>query len=63
MLVFAVTDDGVGFEPAAAHAGMGFHLMNYRARVIGAEIVMERPPQGGCRISCQLPIGKPPGKL
>jgi len=57
--VIAVTDDGVGFEHAAVHAGMGLHLMNYRARVIGAEIVMERPPQGGCRISCRLPVSMP----
>jgi len=61
--VFAVTDDGVGFDNAAVHAGMGLYLMKYRARVIGAEIVMDRPSEGGCRICCQLPIGKPRRKV
>lgn len=56
MHIFAVTDDGIGFDVAAVHRGMGLHLMGCRARVIGAEIVVERPPEGGCRISCRLPI-------
>ena len=60
MHIFAVTDDGVGFDHAAEHAGMGLHLMHYRARVIGAQILVETPAQGGCRITCQLPIGQPP---
>ena len=60
MQCFAVTDDGIGFDPASAHSGMGLHLMHYRARVIGAQIVIERPAQGGCRVSCRLPLAKPP---
>jgi len=59
MQVFAVTDDGVGFDPASAHSGMGLHLMHYRARVIGAQLVVERSAQGGCRVSCRLPLAKP----
>jgi PAS domain S-box-containing protein len=35
---FAVTDDGVGFEKPLSTTGMGLHLMEYRARVIGAQI-------------------------
>ena len=58
--VFTVTDDGVGFDPASVHPGMGLLLMNYRARVIGAQITVEHPQQGGCRITCQLPIDTPP---
>lgn len=52
---FHVTDDGIGFERPAEHSGMGLHLMEYRARVIGAELNVEKPAQGGCRITCRLP--------
>jgi signal transduction histidine kinase len=53
--VFMVSDDGVGFDKATVAAGMGLHLIEYRARVIGAQITIERPAQGGCRIACCLP--------
>lgn len=53
---FAVTDDGAGFDLAAVSSGMGLHLMDYRARIIGGEITVERPAQGGCRIICNLTI-------
>ena len=50
---FSVTDDGVGFVQPANHTGMGLHLMNYRARMVGAEIVMQQPADGGCRVICR----------
>ena len=53
---FTVTDDGVGFEKPVVSTGMGLHLMNYRARIIGAEITMDQPEQGGCRITCDLTV-------
>ncbi len=59
MHLFAVTDDGVGFDHATVPSGMGLNLMHYRARVIGAEIAVETPAQGGCRITCQLSLGGP----
>ena len=54
MHLFTVTDDGVGFKKPAAHDGMGLHLMEYRARLIGAEIKVEQPEQGGCRVTCRI---------
>jgi PAS domain S-box-containing protein len=51
---FTVTDDGAGFEKPADTSGMGLHLMEYRARVIGAEIHIEKPAQGGCRVTCRI---------
>ena len=53
---FSITDDGIGFQKPADKHGMGLHLMEYRARVIGAEIAVEKPEQGGCRITCWLPV-------
>lgn len=53
---FVVTDEGVGFEKPAHHTGMGLHLMDYRARVIGARISIEKPSAGGCQVTCRLPL-------
>ncbi|MEO8613567.1 MAG: sensor histidine kinase, partial [Luteolibacter sp.] len=55
--IFTVTDDGIGFEPPVRSSGMGLHLMQYRARVIGAQIHLEQPVNGGCRVTCRLPTG------
>lgn len=52
--VFSVTDDGIGFAKPANSPGMGLHLMDYRARAIGARIAIERPEHGGCRITCRI---------
>ncbi len=53
---FVVTDNGVGFAQSAGTTGMGLHLMDYRSRLIGAEITVEHPAQGGCRITCRLKL-------
>ena len=52
---FSVTDDGVGFEKPEAASGMGLHLMEYRTRVIGANLSIEQPASGGCRVTCRIP--------
>ncbi len=59
---FTVTDDGLGFEKPEGGTGMGLHLMDYRARVIGAEIGVSKPAEGGCRVTCQMTAGvaRPP---
>jgi PAS domain S-box-containing protein len=61
---FSVTDDGPGFGREAIESGMGLHLMEYRARVIGAQIDMERVVHGGFRITCRFPAqnSKRPGE-
>ncbi len=55
-IVLSITDDGVGFpnEPGSAH-GLGFHIMNYRARSIGGRLEIERPKKRGTRVACYLP--------
>jgi len=53
---FSVTDDGRGFAKPATTGGMGLHLMDYRARAIGALINVSRPAEGGCRVTCQIPV-------
>jgi PAS domain S-box-containing protein len=55
-IVLSITDDGVGFpsEPSSSR-GLGFHIMNHRARSIGARLKIECPKKGGTRVTCYLP--------
>ena len=55
-IVLSVTDDGVGFQAATNGAhGLGFHIMNYRARLMGGTLNIESPAKGGTRVACYLP--------
>ena len=55
-MVLRVTDDGVGFSNGPKLArGLGFHIMNYRAQVMGGRLEIESPKRGGTRVSCYLP--------
>src|SRR6266699_1395619 len=57
-IVLSVTDNGVGFRNGENNAhGLGFHIMNYRARSIGGHLEIESPKQGGTRVACYLPDG------
>ena len=55
-MVMCVIDDGVGFpkEPELKH-GLGFHIMKYRAQLIGGRLKIERPKKGGTCVSCHFP--------
>jgi PAS domain S-box-containing protein len=55
-MVLRVTDDGVGLpnEPKLKQ-GLGFHIMKYRAQLIGARFEIESPKEGGTRVACYLP--------
>jgi PAS domain S-box-containing protein len=55
-MVLRVTDDGVGFSNGTElRQGLGFHIMNYRAQVMGGRLEIESPKRGGTRVSCYLP--------
>jgi len=57
-MVLSVTDDGVGVQKAGNGArGLGFHIMNYRARLMGGHLKVEFPEKGGTRVACYLPDG------
>ena len=55
-MVMHVSDDGVGFptEGKLKH-GLGCHIMNYRAQLIGGRLKIERPKKGGTCVSCYFP--------
>jgi PAS domain S-box-containing protein len=57
-IVLSITDDGVGFQNARNGArGLGFHIMNYRARLMGGQLKIESPEKGGTHVACYLPDG------
>jgi signal transduction histidine kinase len=50
-----VEDDGKGFPlDAGAPRGMGLHLMNYRARMMGAALHVGPRPAGGTLVTCSF---------
>jgi signal transduction histidine kinase len=58
-IALSVTDDGVGLRNEKNETqGLGFHIMNYRARSIGGRLQVESRKQGGTRVVCFLPKRK-----
>src|SRR6266404_1071359 len=56
-LVFSVSDNGVGFRTKTKDGhGLGFHIMQYRAKSIGARLELESLKKGGARVACYLPL-------
>jgi signal transduction histidine kinase len=55
-LLFSVTDDGPGFDPAVARGGHGFVNMADRLGAIGGTIRWESRPGHGATISGSVPL-------
>jgi len=54
-----VCDDGVGFEPRAAHGvGLGLSSMVERARLLGGTCTIESQPARGSRVWARLPLAE-----
>ena len=53
--VFTVRDNGQGFHNKPLCNGMGLNIMEYRARVIRAQIEVTSPAEGGCLVTCRRP--------
>lgn len=54
-LTLTISDNGSGFSlQTKRKAGMGLHLMNYRARAIGATVEVRPRPAGGTVVTCRL---------
>jgi PAS domain S-box-containing protein len=52
-----ISDNGSGITDLPANnAGMGRHLMSYRARVIGGSLEIQRIPTGGTMVTCLFPV-------
>jgi len=51
-----VRDDGVGFDAEATNGdGMGVHIMNYRARIIGGTLEVSSELGNGTVVTCTVP--------
>lgn len=60
-LDLSIQDDGKGLPPANGRGhGMGLHVMQYRARLIGANLAVDDSSEGGVRIVCSLPTRRVP---
>jgi PAS domain S-box-containing protein len=57
-----IQDDGYGIDNIIpGNKGMGLHLMNYRARMIGGALEVQRVPTGGTMVTCLFPVMPPAG--
>lgn len=55
-LVFAVADDGVGFDPAEAHRGTGLQGIADRMDALRGRFEVESAPGGGTTLSGSVPV-------
>jgi len=55
-LLFAVTDDGPGFDPQAARGGHGFVNMSDRLGAVGGAVRWDSEPGKGATISGSVPL-------
>jgi signal transduction histidine kinase len=54
-LVLGVKDDGLGFpKRPRPHQGMGRHVMQYRAGMVGGSLVVHADPERGISVVCSL---------
>lgn len=55
---FSVQDNGIGLSAGQPkHKGMGMHIMNYRARTLGAALNVQSGDAGGTVVTCSLSRG------
>ena len=51
-----VTDDGVGFDPADRHGGLGLRGIDERVRELDGTLTISRDGRGGTTLSVRLPL-------
>ncbi len=55
--VLSIQDDGFGIgKIAPGNKGMGMHLMNYRARIVGGSLEVQGAETGGTVVTCVFPV-------
>src|SRR5213596_1381881 len=59
-MVLRVIDDGIGFpKELKPQQGLGYHIMKYRAQLMGGRLEIDSPQTGGTRVSCYWPVDEP----
>jgi len=62
-VMLSVNDNGAGIPlKLGKKGGMGLRIMQYRAGVIGASLLVQRNPRGGTMVVCSVPQGIVPSK-
>jgi signal transduction histidine kinase len=56
-LLFTVSDDGPGFDPAATRGGQGFVNMADRLGAIGGSVRWDSEPGNGTMVRGSVPLG------
>jgi len=57
-----IRDNGSGFATDWQRgAGMGVHIMHYRAKLIGGSLDISNLPEGGTMVQCQVPFSRAAG--
>jgi len=52
-----ISDDGCGLPSSLkGQGGMGLHIMNYRASMVGGSLDVQKLATGGTRVSCVFPL-------
>ena len=53
-----IEDNGMGMPQGGSESptGMGLHIMDYRARIVGGSLRIENRPGGGTIVSCLVPF-------
>lgn len=55
-----VEDDGMGIPDSRPRGdGMGLQIMDYRAKMLGGSVRVDRRPAGGTMIVCNIPLANP----
>jgi signal transduction histidine kinase len=55
-LVFSVTDDGRGFDPATTPPGSGLQNMTDRVEALGGSVQVESSPGAGTKVNGRIPV-------
>jgi PAS domain S-box-containing protein len=59
--VLQIEDDGPGIsEPPTNNRGMGMQIMNYRAKMIGGSLQVQKNGSRGTSVICQFPLRRHP---
>jgi len=54
-LQLEIEDHGTGFSPNGARQGIGLVAMRERAELLGGNVAITRPPEGGTRVTMTVP--------
>jgi PAS domain S-box-containing protein len=55
-ILLRIEDNGVGIpDDRGRGQGMGLHIMNCRARMVGGALEIRRRPEGGTAVACSVP--------